>query len=517
MDESNYDADGNFTDKYKFRIMIHPVVQELFDIALIRARKQQSVLSCREVHDKFFEALERSSEKFSKLELEAFDESEIVQDGLRLANDVLYQFTPEIKDFQTHEQNYVRINKIFWGKYFYRAGLNEATRIKEIQEISPWEVAKYYANEFWKFGQSEFPETIRLGFIFLLENDPNNKLNFSRITGLLDRFGYSRETQLGFFYFLGLTAMVGVTGESADDLQKRIWRLPTVDINIEFQELLGPLRNVLLHEIYDELVWRCNGKIEVREIIMPNSGSRISEYKFKNHFTISADDRKVKNLKDVEEVFTLAMSKLGQEFVKNHYDPIEAFKTGVCASNVRAQFDTKACASAAGYLKKFIPLIFSAAHRMTLQQKISWDGYLDIQVPLQQFLSELPHDLGKMVWNYQSFIFFLDGMPKQGIEDLDTMQFMKECKSMAVKFFHYNIEHCRSIAARKLHWTSFPHLQKDQDERLIILEAIKINFGFSEQTNTKADNLSLKAVIIFAYFCSLCETISFEDQPPLLH
>lgn len=105
MEENIYDADGQFTDKYKFQIMVHPIVQELFDVALRRSKKAERDLSGREVHDVFFEALERSSKKFCELGSEAFDEIDIIQNGLSLANDALYQFTPEIKEFQIHEQN----------------------------------------------------------------------------------------------------------------------------------------------------------------------------------------------------------------------------------------------------------------------------------------------------------------------------------------------------------------------------------------------------------------------------
>lgn len=311
--------------------------------------------------------------------------------------------------------------------------------------------------------------------------------------------------------------MVSSVGESAEDMQRRIWRLPTVDINTEFQELLGPLRDMSLHKIYDELVWRCNGDFEVREVMKPNWKLPVSEYSFKNYSMIFPDNKRAENLKDLEDVFIQAMRNFGYEFVENTYDPIMAFKAGVCASNVRAQFDTKTTWAAAAHLKKLLPLILSAAHRMTVQEKTSWEGYLDTQVPLMQFLRDFSHDLARMVWGYQSFVFFQEGLLKQGLEDLDTMQFMTECKSMAVKFFHRNVQNCRSIAASKVHEAIFPHLKKDHDERSVILDVIKSNFGFSKEDNTKAGKICLKAAIIFAYFCSLCETISFEDQSPLFN
>ena len=53
----------------------------------------------------------------------------------------------------------------------------------------------------------------------------------------------------------------------------------------------------------------------------------------------------------------------------------------------------------------------------------------------------------------------------------------------------------------------FPELSNDYDERELMLEVIEKRLGYGANEEHKRDVLTLKALIIFAYFCSLCETV----------
>jgi len=337
-------------------------------------------------------------------------------------------------------------------------------------------------------------------------------LRFEDISDLLRRFEYEESVVIGFCYFLGATALAGKKGETTGDVEKRLTRLPKVDINGEYETLLGPLRDVVLNRTFDELVWRFHGNFQVREIRITENSRPIMTYEITNNGMIFEDDRKVENLKNAEDIFSRAMHKIGQELVNNSYDPTKAFKTGVCAANLRAQSDYKATAHAGAHFDEFLPLIFSAANRFTKQENLSWSGHVDIQVPLQQLLSGLPSELGQLIWDYQSYVLFKDGALRPEIEQLEIMPFMDECKAMVLRFFRSNPEYCNHIASKKDYRRNFPHLSKDFDERPIILKSIKDAFGYDNQLTRFSDQTTLKALIIFGYFCSLCETIIFENQ-----
>lgn len=514
MSDQRYSESGQFTDEYKIELATHPVISNLFSLVIKHARDPNKS-SPRKVYDDFSASIAESAAKFHLLKNDAFEIAETVQNGLLLANDMLYQFFENIEGFQPRPENYKRINKIFWGQFFLLNGYDGAENVKSTHDISPWDAAKHFAHAFWKLDDGKFPETIELGYLYLCENDPKNKLDLNKVTNLLHRFGYSKEVQFGFIYFLGLTAGVGRTSESDEDFQNRLWRFPPVDINSEFQGILGPLRDIKLHLTYDELVWRLNGEIEVRKISLPGSTEKRSEYNFQNNNIIWENNERVSNLKDATEAFSIAISCFGKELIENSYDTTMAYKAGVCAANVRSQFDHTATLNSVQHLRRYLPLIFSAAEQLTFDQNLSWDKHLNVQVPLQVFLGGVPYELGKLVWSFQSYIFFENGTPKTGVQEMAILEFMAECNRAALNFLKNNLENCQFISEKRLHWTNFPHLSDSYDEREAVLKVIYDNFGYHDKLDSTSEIATLKALIIFGYFCSLCETINFASHPLL--
>jgi hypothetical protein len=511
MSEQLYRENGQFTEEYKFQLATHPITNNLFSLIIQYARDQNKP-SVREAYDAFTTAISESAQKFHSLKTDAFEQAETVQNALLLANDMLYQFFAEIQEFQPRQENYKRINKIFWGQFFLLNGYDGAENVRRTHDIAPWEAAKHFAHEFWKFDDGKFPETIELGYLYLCENDPAMKIDLTKITNFLERFDYSKEIQLGYIYFLGLTSAVGPTDESAEDFQKRLWRLPTVDINSEFQEILGPLNDIKLHMIYDELVWRMNDEIEVRKVSLPGTTEQISEYNFKNNNIIVEKNEKIQNLYDATLVFSNAMSCFGEEFATHSYDVMMVYKAGVCAANVRSQFDHVTTLKSVQHLRRYLPLIFSAAEQLTFEHNRSWDKHLNLQVPLQVFLGGVPYELGRIIWSFQSHIFFENGAPKTGVQQFQLLDFMTACKQAALEFLEANSDNCKVIAEKQLHWKNFPHFSDSYDEREAVLTVIYDNFGYPKNLETTSEITTLKALIIFGYFCSLCETINFRNQ-----
>ena len=101
---------------------------------------------------------------------------------------------------------------------------------------------------------------------------------------------------------MGVSALAGKTGESVEDMQYRISRLPSVDINLEYEELLGPLRDGILNDTYDELVCVLMG-ILMSEVKVSEKANPIFVYNFQNHKIIFKDERKVSKLHDAGAIF----------------------------------------------------------------------------------------------------------------------------------------------------------------------------------------------------------------------
>ena len=312
---------------------------------------------------------------------------------------------------------------------------------------------------------------------------------------------------LGFCYFLGLCAQAGKKGEKGPEIFERLKRLPDVDINGEYEALLGPLRTAIMDHTFDELVWRFNGEFESRKIELEQPHKPIYVYNFKNNGMIFDDDRKVQILKDAEDIFTRAMTVMGEDLQSNDYTFVQAFKAGRCSANLRAQSDQMTTYLAGSMFDDYLPLIFSAANRFTIDRQLNWSEHLDIQVPLQRFIGGLKYELGSTIWSYQSYVLFKDGAVRDGVSGLSVDEFMAHCRTCALEFYSTRPDICVEVARERNHWSGFPELSDDYDERKLMLEVIEKRLGYGANEERKRDALTLKALIIFAYFCSLRETV----------
>ena len=506
MSDNNYEENGQFTDAYKFQLLTHPVLLNLTDI-IIKAMKSEERPDIERTFNRFFDNIDLSAQEFYNLEGEAYEEVQKVHDGIHLLNCMLHQLYPELEKRHPMDHTYLMMNKLFWGRYFYKNGVDGSNNAPESSGITAWHAAKVFAAEHWRFGEEHFPETIGWGYQWLLENEPKEKLEFQKIPELLRRYEYEDDSILGFCYFLGLCAQAGKTGEKEPEIFERLKRLPDVDINGEYEALLGPLRTAIMDNTFDELVWRFNGEFESRKIELEQPHKPIYVYNFKNNGMIFDDDRKVQILKDAEDIFTRAMTVMGEDLQSNDYTFVQAFKAGRCSANLRAQSDQMTTYLAGSMFDDYLPLIFSAANRFTIDRQLNWSEHLDIQVPLQRFIGGLKYELGSTIWSYQSYVFFKDGAVRNGISDLSVDEFMAHCRTCALEFYSTRPDICVEVARERNHWSGFPEFSNDYDERELMLEVIEKRLGYGANEERKRDALTLKALIIFAYFCSLCETV----------
>lgn len=166
MSDSRFNEDGSFTDEYKKQVLTHPVVSEI-TLLLIRLYKSADEVDENQAYKALLDEIPNSSAAFFAMKAEAFDSAEVVQHGLHMLNSMLHQFFPAITRQSSVEDTYVKMNEIFWGVYFLRAGEDGARNVSHTHDITPVDAAKRFALEFWRFGSDAFPPTIELGYEFL--------------------------------------------------------------------------------------------------------------------------------------------------------------------------------------------------------------------------------------------------------------------------------------------------------------------------------------------------------------
>ena len=328
----------------------------------------------------------------------------------------------------------------------------------------------------------------------------------NKLEALLDRFGYETEFKLGFAFYLGGALLVGLPGQLVEGILAARRQLAEFDINEEYEELLGPLRDYGIQCLLEEFVWRTEADIQPRQVMLPNMSEPVSEFTFKNHKLLGKDDACISTMADTSLALQRVFEGIGAELLENGYDVLRAYKAGMCFFNVKAQVDTRATQQMILLVSSMLPPIPSAIQLFARQADYSFDNFTDIQVPLLHFIQVLDEEFGRMVWAYQSWVFYKDGVELREVPSLDLPEFMLTCREAAFQFLEQHQHAVYLVAQKGVHHEMFPILDLNQDERRAIFEGIQAAWGYP-LVDTKSDLLTSKALFVFAYFCAMCETM----------
>ena len=519
-----YQEDGvSFTEEYQFKVSTHPVILPICS-ALIKADKERNTENSSEkeyeqgVYETFFSNLNEASKKFYELGGDALEEWEVVQDGIQNVSSLLFQFNPTLETKYDRGETYAQINSFFWGTYFFLHGASGAERAGQSDNLSAWKMARHFAEEYWKFGQEEFPWVFQQGVDYVEENiqsykEPEEKLQV--LGKLLERFRFSEKEQNGFMFFLGGSILVPRSESDIKRLQTAREQITKFDINEEYEELLGPLRDNHIQRFFEEFVWRMGTKLQRRKLKVEGLDIEVSEFEFKNHQYLEEADTKIETYFQREYYLNKMLEGIGEELTSNGYDLRNSFKAGMCFFNVKAQTDanctfqlTQAINNALTPIADFITMVARSTTDV-------FDEYLDIQIALYTAIRRQSEEFSKTLWGFQSYIFFEDQEEIPGIQEMDVNKFKNHCRKKVIRFLSsVDPAPLLKVAERKEHISMFPPIKSPIDERESFDTAFQDAFGHMKQANNYHSEMNAKSLLIYSYFCVICETVlmQYEDK-----
>lgn len=331
------------------------------------------------------------------------------------------------------------------------------------------------------------------------------------IERLLDRFDYSDNMKSGFAFFIGGSMLTIDTENQIEEIKAAQSQITEFDINSEFEELLQPLRDQHIKSYFEELIWRLDIEIKVREVNIPNTKKTLSEYTFKNHQKLRSDDKKIKKLFDFDDCLIAAFEGVGAELNSHNYDFLKSYKTGMCFFNLKAQIDTLATDHMIKVIRSTLtPLLSRILSTARVTANIN-EGFTDIQLALSGLIDPLDIEYAETVWSFQSYVFFDNQKEINGVSDLSVDQFINHCNSRAEIFLEHNNEAIRPLAHKLIHMRMFPTLEQENKKVTAVKDAIENSFGFPS-IDSKHKEINLKAIIVLAYFNVICETLLASSE-----
>lgn len=326
-----------------------------------------------------------------------------------------------------------------------------------------------------------------------------------KLEGLFDRFGFSEEYKLGFAFFLGGSILVGKPQETVQHMQAVQKILPSVDINAEFEEILGPLRDQWIQKYFEELVWRSASDLTPRQIHHPSLSAPVSEFKFENHYLLASDDQKIEKMGSNSRAIRRVFEGVGSELKSNHYSFEKSFKAGICFFNLKLHIDTDSVIGIIKLIRYCFDPLTSSIEVCARSLDYSVEHYLNIQIPLLHVLQSMDGEFARVAWAYQSWVLFRGGAEITDSETVPIFEFAARCQRAAIGFIREHLDAIVLTAQKDLHESSFPWVLPGVDNRQEMIEKIHDLWGYPI-SDTNPDDTTSRAVMIYAYFCAMCET-----------
>ena len=332
------------------------------------------------------------------------------------------------------------------------------------------------------------------------------------IENLLNQFGYSQNSKYGFLFFIGGSMLIVDSKEELESIRIAQNQIAQFDINEEYEELLGPLRDLYIQDFFEELIWRLDLDIEPRKIKVPGTNVEVAEFNFENKKLLKDDVSKIEKLFDAENCLNALFEGVGEELTNNNYDLIKSYKAGMCFFNLKAQADAQCTTEILKAVRRILTPTLGCIDRIARSPTPLFEGYTNIQLALIVLISALDEEFSRTLWAFQSYVFFENQREIPGIAELPVEKFNAHCRERAMYFYNVNAEAIFQIANKQVHMRMFPPFQSGVDEQSSLCEAIKNTFGVPE-TNTFHSDIIQKTLIIFSYFNVICETIlSSQEQ-----
>lgn len=335
---------------------------------------------------------------------------------------------------------------------------------------------------------------------------------------LLNRFEYNNDLKNGIMFFLGGSILLPTKENQIEQLQIASQQISKFNFNKEYEEILGPLRDMYIQSFFEEFIWRLDVVLEAKKIKLPDTDIEVSEFEFKNHRRLDKNETKIKNFFEREFYLDRMLEGVGKELSSQGYSLKKSFEAGNCFFNLKAQVDRN-CTSKLIYtinnnLTPIMDWIIMIGRSATL---ISSDEYLDIQVALTSLIQGQNEKFIELFWSFQSFVLYFQQKEITGISNLSIDEFKTHCREKVIYFLNsVDQKHILNVAHLKIHNVNFPPLLSSVDEQTLFNKAFEDTFGKPNNQGYRND-IHLKCLIIYSYFNVICETILSNNSEVNLH
>ena len=316
----------------------------------------------------------------------------------------------------------------------------------------------------------------------------------------LSQLQFTRNQTYGFFFYLGAISAVSKSPEENQHNLKRLAKWNEITL---LDEIVGDYYSGRIEKVLDEFIFRSGQNVSCRSIEIEHLEPRTLFNPVDRGDLVTAPTI-IKTRADTEKLYMSLIEFLGSELQHDELNISKAVLCGVFQFQVLYTIDNNAIIQLIDLLKRFSPPSFVSLGQMALSNNISEiEEYLDIQIVLTGMWNGLSPNFMKTAWPFQSYLYFMDGIPKQ-VEFSSYERFFDYCCRHAQLFMEINGEHIPKLSETNVSLDGLIKWPEISGQYEFIKDYIESVWGFSENAlETKMQGLHYKSCIIHCVFCSL--------------
>ena len=321
----------------------------------------------------------------------------------------------------------------------------------------------------------------------------------------MHNLGFTNNQILGHFFVLGAVIATPASVDEREQNKQAITALAPFDHNVPLDDLIGP-RFIPQERPIEEFLHWLGIEIDFRLVEIEGLKPR-QTLTPKSHGLFAAEHNNVTTMASAHGLYLDFYEVLGTRMNETSINVSEALQIGIFQQQLNFMTDSKATRDINNCLNDFMSPLLKAVRDFGMcgtPERI--DQQLDTQIALQGLWGGLDDLFMSVAWPFQSWLFFQDGNPLPGVEDLSHEEFWVHACEQGTKLLMHHFDSIPRLSETSVKLDALPSWGSQDFSFETVNKLINSIWGYDINSNAHyTDVLHYRACLIHCIYSALCK------------
>ena len=323
--------------------------------------------------------------------------------------------------------------------------------------------------------------------------------------------GFDRERVFGLFVLVGLYAGAPNTEEKIEELFADLNLSLPIDRSQKMAEIIGHLFIGFGREL-NEFCFRSGFPFDFRDIKIPNANKVSHIVKLQDEGLLSNKVNSLNTSLDANRLYDSFLLALGKNVLREEVSLLQAFQCGIFQIQLHGISDPNGTREIAEVLQMGLPIFFNGCFMPLVRGKIDYFlNLFPIQVPIFTLSQAVEPDYGRQWWGFQSYLFYRDQEPLEGIDKMTCKEWHRWVIKNAQIFSLEHSSRLLPLSRSEVDLTNLPTWDGTIKSFEICDQYIEKNWGYSQANfESEFQALTYKAYVAHIVYSSLTSSLEIK-------